>query len=316
MNYYCTLLNSIHGFEMEIEEFELGVYDLKITTKNTLITDFFDAPTLNITGYSQIQNTKKLKTFVYNQFEIPKTELNEKSLLAYLLKTCAILSNALWMVKDSSVRFETGHLKYTDNIVLTIHSNALNGLYFTSIGEKTTTSFSEQEINQAKEYFEFFFNLTLKEEANEPENSHAEVNRINRAYYFIDLARINFDIGTKVSLYCSAFECLFSVSNGELRHRLSETIANFLETEFELKKDIYNKVKAIYDLRSSVTHGSGIRKKLITNDAAKLKELGQNCDEILRRCLDKIIVDQELVNIYLENENKSIAEYFMDLNFK
>ncbi len=316
MNYICTLLNSIHGFEMEMEEFELGVYDLKVTTKKELINNFFDALTLRITGQSQFQSTRKLKTFIHNQFEIPKTKLNEKTLLAYLLKTSTIFSNALWMVKDNSVRFETGHLKFTDNNVLTIHSNALSSLYSSSIGEKTITKFSKQEINHAKEYFKFFFELTFTEEENKPKNSHAEVNRIIRAYYFMDLARINFDIGTKVSLYCSSFECLFSVSNGELRHRLSETIANFLETDFEQKKVVYNKVKAIYDLRSSVTHGSGIPKKLITNDALKLNELGRNCDEILRRCLTKIVADIELVEIYLENKNENIAEYFMDLNFR
>lgn len=316
MNYDCTLLNCIHGLEIDFESFELGFFDIKITTEEALINDFFDIPTLSILGQSQLDRTKNLKVFAHNKFPVPKKDLNEKPLLAFLLKLSSTLSNALWLIKDSAVRFETGHLKYTDGLTLSIHSNILNSLYSNSIGEKPSTKFTADEIEQAKEYFKFLYSITFNEEDNGLENSHAEANRMNRAYYFTDLARLNFDIGTKVSLYCSAFECLFSVSNGELRHRLSETIANYLESDFDLKKEVYTKVKTIYDLRSTVTHGSGISKKLINNEAVKLKEIGTNCDEILRRCFTKIMTDQNLVDLYIENNNQKIGEYFTDLNFK
>lgn len=167
------------------------------------------------------------------------------------------------MIKDNSVRFNIGHLKYTDDLTLTVHSNFVNSLFSNCIAKKNVTKFSKEEIIDALIYFDFFFNLTLNSNEDKFENTHAEVNRINRAFYFVDLARKNFDIGTKVSLYCSAFECLFSVAATELRHRLSETIANFLGKDIATKKILYEDVKSIYDLRSSLAHGSGINKKLI-----------------------------------------------------
>ncbi|BDS12979.1 HEPN domain-containing protein [Aureispira anguillae] len=318
MDYICTFLNSIHGLELNfnIDDFLFEDLNLKIKNESKIIDQFYKSPILKITGSAQYQKSIQLKSYLWSEFPAPKKDFNEKIILAHLLKLSTIFSNAAWIVKDNSVRFELGHFQYTDGKFVTIHSNIRHSLYTNCLGDKEVTNFSEPEITEAIKYFNFFFNLKSSIDDSEPEMTHAQANRIKRAYYFIDSARTSFDIGTKVSLYCSAFECLFSISNSELTHRLSETVANFLENSFTEKKDIYNKMKKIYSLRSSITHGSGIKRALLTNNSLKLKKIGRDCDNILRRCLEKIIADDTLTSMYSDNNNDIITTYLTDLNFK
>lgn len=315
MKYKCTFINDIHGLEIE-EPFNLNLlesHNLKISNDPEFISDFYTKETKQIAGLGQYEKSAKLGMYLSSYFTTEKNGFNAKEILSYLLQISTILSNSLWLIKDSSIRFQTGHLKYHDNKIVTIDSNSSNSLYSNKIGHKNTTIFTISELNKAIEYFNFFFNLNLIDKYNEPRKTYASVNRLKRAYYFIDLARLNFDIGTKVSLFCSSLECLFSVSNSELKHRLSETIANLLGKNSHDKLQLYSEMKSIYDLRSSVTHGSGISKKLCTNEESKLREIGENCDNIVRKCILKILSDKTLKEFY--DENKDISNYLLELNF-
>ena len=52
--------------------------------------------------------------------------------------------------------------------------------------------------------------------------------RLPRALYFIAGARAQNDLSLKITNYCTAFETLFSTSQAELAHQLSERISFFL----------------------------------------------------------------------------------------
>ncbi|OYX85044.1 MAG: hypothetical protein B7Y83_06190 [Flavobacteriales bacterium 32-34-25] len=311
-----SFIASIHGIEMDSPQILLSKYELKVNNDPNWIEEFYIDEVKRIVGLAQYENSINWKTYLYTELDIQE-KFNGKQILAYLLKISKHLPNALWLIKDNSVRFQTGHLKFIDGIFLTVDSNVINGLYSNCFGEKDSVVFTQAELELASNFFDFFFELTYDDSENvKLESTHAEVNRVNRAYYFLDLARTNYDIGTKVSMYCSAFECLFSVATAELKHRLSETVANFIGNTPEEKRIIYDQMKSIYDLRSSVTHGSGINKKLITNDATKLKEIGRNCDTILRKCFFKISTSQEIYDMYLRNSNEEIGEFFTNLIFR
>ena len=89
-----------------------------------------------------------------------------------------------------------------------------------------------------------------------------------------------------------------------------------MEKDLNTKKETYQKIKHIYSVRSSVTHGTCLEKKLMTNDSEKLKEIGKNCDEIMRRCIIKIIKNKKITDMYIKNNKTEIENFFMDLNFK
>lgn len=315
-NYKCIFFNNVHGLEMENLEVLLSKeYKMIISYDQEKIDQFYIPEVQIIAGKAQYELATNLKKFIWSEFIYPKNEDFEK-LQAWMLKASTIISNAFWLVKDNAIRFNTGHLSYTDGISITVKSNTVNSHYSNCLGNKSTINFSKDEIVEALKYFEFIFGITLNKEKGGLDHTGAEANRINRAYYFIDLARKSYDIGTKVSLHCSAFECLFSVATTELRHRLSETIANFIGANFEEKKEYYEQIKEIYDLRSSVTHGSGINKKLFKNNEESLNRIGMNCDNIMRKCYQKIITDENLKELYFENNNEKIGSFFTDLIFK
>ena len=279
------------------------------------IEKFYNPAVVTITGKAQNDLAVSLKKFVWAEFLFPKEEDYQRTHV-WFLKASTIISNAFWLVKDNSIRFNTGHLSYTDGISITINSNTANSHYSNCLGNKDITTYSNDEIVEALNYFDFLFSITLNKEKGGLDHTGAEANRINRAYYFIDLARKTYDIGTKVSLHCSAFECLFSVATAELTHRLSETIANFIGENFEEKKDYYKQIKGIYELRSSVTHGTGISKKLFNNNEEGLNKIDSNCDNIMRLCLRKIISDESLKELYFENNSNKIGDFFLDLIFE
>jgi hypothetical protein len=56
-----------------------------------------------------------------------------------------------------------------------------------------------------------------------------------------------------------ALERLFSPSKGELRFRVAVNIASFLEPPGASRKELARRVKKLYDARSSVAHGHGLK---------------------------------------------------------
>lgn len=315
-NYKCIFFNNVHGLNSEKIEMLLSKrFKLIISHDEKKIDKFYTPVVLTIAGRAQYELAVSLKKFVWAQFTFPADEDFERT-HSWFLKASTIISNAFWLVKDNSIRFNTGHLSYTDDKLITVKSNTVNSHYSNCLGNKDVITYSTDEIVEALKYFDFLFGITLNKEKGGLDHTGAEANRINRAYYFIDLARKTYDIGTKVSLHCSAFECLFSVATAELTHRLSETIANFIGENFEEKKDYYKQIKGIYELRSSVTHGTGINKKLFNNNEEGLNKIGSNCDNIMRLCLRKIISDESLKELYFENNSEKIGAFFLDLIFK
>ncbi len=307
---------SIHGLEIDSGQINLTRYGLQINNDSAFIEEFYIDEVKRIVGIAQYENSIQWKSYLCNEFDAPP-EFNGKQVVSYLLKTSKYLANALWLIKDNSARFQTGHLRNINGILLTVHSNVIDGFYSNCLGERDTIKFSHDELKLAGQLFEFFYGLGyLEKENTQFTRTHSNMNRVTRAYYFLDSARTDFDIGTKVSMYCSAFECLFSVATTELRHRLSETIAHFIGSDKDEKRKIYEQMKTIYDLRSSITHGSGINKKLTNNDAETLKEIVTNCDAILRSCFFKIATNQDIFDFYLRNNTDEISGALTDLIFQ
>lgn len=311
----CTFFNNVHGLETDPVNIELSHdHNLHIISDEVIINKIFNEPLKLIVGRAQYQLAMDLKKFVFTTFKLPDDK-NFDLVHAHLLTLSTLVSGAFWLVKDNAIRFNTGHFICEKDDILVVKSNTADGLYSDCHGNKITVYYNQAELIEALKYFEFIFNITLNKEQGTIKHTTSSANRINRAYYFIDLARKSFDIGTKISLHCSAFECLFSVSNAELRHRLSETIANLLGENTADKIELYKLVKEIYDLRSSVTHGSGVNKTFTNNNENKLKIVGTNCDNIMRKCLQKIISNNDLKDLYFRNNSEEIGNYFTDSLF-
>jgi hypothetical protein len=143
----------------------------------------------------------------------------------------------------------------------------------------------------------------------------SKISRLARAFYFLQSARSSEDIGTKLALYCSVFESIFSISNTELKHRLSETVAFFLTNDSKERLEIYKTLQMAYDIRSSIVHGDGIQSKFLKNDFQLLKQIATQTDEILRRSIKKVILSTELYDLFTTKSRDDISNYIQNIIF-
>ncbi len=113
----------------------------------------------------------------------------------------------------------------------------------------------------------------------------------------------------KIANYCAAFETMFTTENMELSHKLAERSAYFVKEEFD-KLTTYKQLKKAYGIRSKLTHGASIEKKLVD----ELPEISIKTDRILRTAFLKIINDEKLIELF-DSSNDRIDAFFESLIF-
>jgi hypothetical protein len=230
------------------------------------------------------------KVWVHTTDEIPENN----GLLPYLtqqLRQVALLLNHLWLQRDNSATCETGFAFAKEGPGTHFASNFLALRYSMADGRKDgTTSFSPDEVRQARELFE---RLSLPAEgADHGLASLSRVEeRIERALYFVQAARAQTDLGLKLGHYCTALEALFATAITELAHQLSERTAAFLETGPAERLTVYGTCKRAYKLRSQAFHGA----KLDVRDA---RGLSVAMDEYLRRILGEVFSHDAVFELF------------------
>ena len=105
------------------------------------------------------------------------------------------------------------------------------------------------------------------------------------------------------SLKWFAMEALFG-SNQEITYRLSLRAAKFLSNSNDQAKDYFSKIKKGYRLRSTIVHGSKIR-RLSPEESLNSS---YNIQEFLRKALIKILLN----NSHIENFNSRDRDKFLD----
>ena len=192
------------------------------------IENFFTEEAIPLAGINEVKQVYQLRTFLSLKEDLPITGFDEKKSLISVIQKASLFCQALWLVKDNAVRTELSHLKFKTPYNEILHSNFISAFYTNALAAKETTQFNLEELHEAIKFFSTLYEISYIE-LSPFTNLRQDITRITRAFYFLQSARVCDDIGTKISQYCTAFECLFSVSNSELKHRLSETIAFFFK---------------------------------------------------------------------------------------
>lgn len=307
----------INLFELRLpsEPTNIKVFEnLYLSNNPKTIENFFTEQAIPIAGISEVKQTYELRTFITSSQTHPIKEFNEQKNLIEVLSLASTFCHALWLVKDNSIRTELGHLKYDIEGGKTLHSNYLTSMYSNSLAKKEPMEFSIVELEEAVDHFNRLYEISYIN-LSPVTNLRKDINRITRSFFFIQSARDSRDIGFKISQYCTAFECLFSTSNSELKHRLSETVALFLENQDNEPIEIYKNMQLAYDLRSAIVHGDHISAKFSKNDFKLLKETSVNCDDYLRAAYKKILYNKDLFELYTKGSNSEISERTMNLIF-
>ncbi|WP_340833053.1 hypothetical protein [Polaribacter sejongensis] len=316
----CKLIVGLHDIEIDNNidlkkgiELDTNVF---LTNNKKVIEELIPEKIIPGMGLSEYNNLLSLNAIVYTIVEIPEKAFNERTILINFLDLNAILCQAFWLIKDNSVRMELGHLIYEKGNRLGLHSNYLSSMYTTQLGKQIPKKFNINELQTLGRFQKFLFD-TLKNKTEQTYTSLVkEHNRVQRAFLFIQSARCADDIGIKVAELCTAFECLFSVSTSELKHRLSEIISITIGKDKTEKLIIYKHIQKAYDLRSAVVHGDSIPSRYSKMEFQLLKETVNNCDNYLRLVFNKFISDEELFSVFTENSKDELQSYFLNLIFE
>lgn len=281
-----------------------------ISNDKSVIENLVPRDAFQIIGKLEYDGIINAKSFIYSIEDFPESATPESYLLDRLYTIQSFLS-AAWIAFDNNINFEVGFVFYTHANRLFVSSNHLAVVYSSSQGNKEVTHLNRERLRQIRALYREKLNRVRYSHENRTGTQLLKENsRIEVALYHIQSARATNDIGLKISGYCSALESLFSTSQTELAHQLSERLAFFISDSSQERLEIYKKAKQAYGIRSKVVHGASIKKE----ELEKVKASAYFCDSCLRKVIFKLISEEKLHN-YFSGKNDTLDEYMLKLIF-
>ncbi|MDH5380018.1 MAG: HEPN domain-containing protein [Cyclobacteriaceae bacterium] len=219
----------------------------------------------------------------------------------------------IWKIKDNNVYVHSGFIFVYENEIsdgFTFKAVLREQMSYSNSSSGNTFC-TEEELKQTNELvYSVNFNQLFNDEINYKKANHdhffkySKSNRTDRAWYFVLSARTSGALPIKIIAYCTALECLFTSSQTELSHRISERVAMLIGVDSIEMVKTYKLIKKAYNIRSTIVHGSILKG---TND--DLKEISSELDEILRKLLTGEY------EIFTKKDEK-IDEYFLQKLFE
>lgn len=211
-----------------------------------------------------------------------------------------------WAQIDHSINFETGFVLWQGDSTPLVSSNFIAHLATNSSGEKVKTLLGREQFREMRKLYRSSITMPSKPFKLPVSQLTSSSDRASRALYIINAARGTSDLAIRVSHYCSAFETLFSTSQSELSHQLSERIACFLHSDPEERLTTYRKMKHAYAIRSKFVHGSHFKESRLN----ELSEASKFCDMIAREIFRKLLADSDAQSKF-NSSNEVFDEYML-----
>lgn len=183
---------------------------------------------------------------------------------------------------------------------------SLSEIFSYSTIEQKRSVFSNEEISVVSSKFDF----TPFSKEFDYKNPTSDIflkskgsRRLDRALYFTVSARRMAILPMKIVFYINALECLFTIGNQEISHKVSERIAILLGDSPETKRELFDTIKKGYRIRSCLVHGQYIK---YSDD--NMAEISKSLDNVLR----KLFNDYE--DLFKESDEE-MENYFINLIF-
>ncbi len=302
-----VFLAAIHDFQIAsvlnkgIVIFEnIRISNQKERVRNLITEPFFES----IGGLEAeflISNPYMYLQTNYENDEIFKDNEEGMAFLNYYLIVSQIFCSCLWLVKDNSVNVESGFLNVTSGIKTLTHSNLRSSIFYNSVGKRSNVVFTQEEIKKALEIHNGLFNPITYEGTKSVGFSSFEVykeGRIERFFYFLQAARNESYLPSRIAGFVTLLETLLSTSSSEVTHKLKERLAWLLGSNFEERKEIFDNLGIIYTIRSANVHGNTMPKK--GNSIEKLEKLSIIIEDYTRKLIIKFIGNTEIMKLYKE----------------
>jgi len=112
----------------------------------------------------------------------------------------------------------------------------------------------------------------------------------------------------RILFFAIALECLFSTERRNLMHNLASRTARFLSDNIKMREKIYRRIIKAYEIRSMIVHGL---KKPTAHCKYRFAEVVFR--DMIRQCLEKIIKQKSLINIFTDQGQKVYNTFLKNL---
>ena len=217
----------------------------------------------------------------------------------------------LWMLKDNAAELELSFLiERIPFLPARISSNMLTHGISRHDLLNTVGIFQKTELLSAQDRFGKHFHGIASQGPETQIEVAKRQGRIGRAFQFVLAARATTFTFLKVTNYCSALESLFCSDSQEIAHKLAERVAVFLEKAPDKRMELYRQIKQAYNLRSKIIHGAKVK-----TEFADLTRLCSMLDDLVRRVLNRVVVEVELQNLFEMQEQDVFEKRFLEMLF-
>ncbi|MER3114477.1 hypothetical protein [Bacillus altitudinis] len=259
--------------------------------------------------------------YFYVEGEIEKDNIFEEDTLGInflntFMEKIQFVNNCFWLIKDNSIHIENAYLQLENGDKTKFHSNSRTAIFNSSKGEREEVTFSADELK----YPEEIFNITYSDDSVDsavPDKAPLYMgSRVERAFYLLQAARAQSYLPERISIFITLLETLFSTSNTDVTYKLRERVAWLLGKDFEGRKQIFDDMGVIYDIRSNHVHNSTVPNKAKTKEDLIL--YSTKLEEYVRLILIKILTEGEINKLYQKNnkgkyEDKELEKFFKDI---
>jgi hypothetical protein len=311
---FLACMHRLDFEEKETQKIELDFGGIISTEKDILNNTFCNNLALDTIGIHDIDEFYSRPFFCYDwSSKVLHPKFNGYRCGYALLRILQDFVFNLWKVKDNNVYVFSGFLFEYKNEISDgcTFKSTVTSINTKSNLEVSPSQYKRNEINKALinvPKINIDKLMSWDSDYFTPTSDHlfksGNASRIERASYFILEARARQTFPTKIVSYITALECLFTTSQSELSHRVSERVALLIGKSKIDKIETYKLLKKAYDVRSKIVHGS-----ILKGANEDLKEVCTTLDSILR---DIICFEYDI----LSKKDSEIDDYFLELLFE
>jgi len=262
----------------------ISIYDdLRIINDPTKAKCLRDPNFKELAGMIEVGYLRKSDLLVITD-ERDFPEINPELLISRILDFVRNFLALFWVEKDNSAYFDRGYLVTPSRV----SSNTQTISYYNAEGGRADAIVSRRELETVKRLMRpqaqsVSDDFKIPEEdlifKGEEGPAHRSISLPDRFMGFVHYSRLAKDLTLRIAMACSALEAVFSSTNTELSHRISERVAFLLADTPSKRKELYESVRTLYKIRSAFVHGDSISSR----DTQDLGKHSRTADMILRQ---------------------------------
>jgi hypothetical protein len=309
LKFIVSYLNKNKGFDNNKKVFDSTFEKFYLFLTN-LLNDTYVVPLFNFESNIKNKEIKindvEIRPITENEFYY-FTNLNENQNLSNIFYNLTHVMYTTYSSNDLNSGYDVVKSRFElilDSLCLTGSGNPIFGTIFRNINNSWIHYDSKYETDVIKQESLFFDTKNLSK-LKSIFSSLSDVDFNKKENAFLDISKRRFSsaltrsnpIDQLIDLTVS-LESLFAPTPGEITVRLSNRMATLLAKNDSQREDYWIFVKKVYNLRSGIVHGDGLRNTEINGKKFTLDEILEKLIDLTRKA---ILIYIKLVRNYSGN---------------